>query len=416
MPPILIAGAGLGGLTLALSLHQIGVPCCIFESVNEIKPLGVGINIQPHAVRELYELGLEDVLTAIGMQTKAVSYYTKRGQLIWSELRGKHAGYAWPQFSIHRGKLQEILLEAVKNRLGNDAVVTGHTLESWRETASGITASFLNRKTGQSTAVEGALLVGADGIHSALRKSLYPQEGAPIWAGMIMWRGVTPGATYLDQRGMILAGHFSQKLVAYPIVPAGGRVPLLNWVVELRFPPEKEWRREDWNRPGRLEEFLPQFEDWRFDWLDVPAMIRAAPVCHEYPMVDRDPLPRWSFGRVTLLGDAAHPMHPIGANGASQAILDGRVLAREIRNRGATVEALAAYDEDRRNATTPIVLANRELGPERVLQMAEERAPKGFKEIHDVIEKDELELIANSYKRMAGFSIDELNGRPSILR
>jgi 2-polyprenyl-6-methoxyphenol hydroxylase-like FAD-dependent oxidoreductase len=412
---VIIAGAGIGGLVTALSLHQIGVPCRVFESVSDIKPLGVGINILPHAARELFELGLAEKLVATGVQTASLSYYSKRGQLIWSEPRGIHAGYKWPQFSIHRGKLQMMLLDAVKERLGEDAIVTGHVLEDWRGGSENIIAAFLNRHTGERIEVEGAALIGTDGIHSAARAKLYPQEGGPIWKGMILWRGVTPGARFLDGRSMIMAGHAAQKFVAYPIVPEGGGEPLLNWVAEIRFPPDQLWRREDWNRPGKLEEFLPAFEDWRFDRLDIPGLIRAAPGCYEYPMVDRDPLPRWSFGRMTLLGDAAHPMYPIGSNGASQAILDARVLAREIRDNGATPQSLIAYEAERRAATTPIVLANRQMGPERVMQFVEERAPNGFASVSDVLTREELESVALSYKRMAGFSIEELNARPGIL-
>jgi 5-methylphenazine-1-carboxylate 1-monooxygenase len=415
MPPILIAGAGIGGLTAALSLHQIGVPCRIFESTTDIRPLGVGINVLPHAGRELFELGLEEKLVATGVQTASLSYYSKRGQLIWSEPRGLLAGYKWPQFSIHRGRLQMMLLDAVNERLGAETVVTGHGLEDWREDNEKVIAGFRNRNTGERIEVDGAVLIGADGIHSAARQNHYPQEGAPIWKGMILWRGVTPKARLLDGRSMIMAGHAAQKFVAYPIVPEGLGEPLLNWVAEIRFPPDQLWRREDWNRPGKLEEFLPAFEGWRFDWLDIPHLIQAAPGCYEYPMVDRDPLPRWSFGRMTLLGDAAHPMYPIGSNGASQAILDARVLAREIRARGTNPEALQAYENERRNATTPIVLANRQMGPERVMQFVEERAPNGFTSVSEVLTREELESVANSYKQMAGFSIDELNARPSIL-
>lgn len=412
---VLIAGAGIGGLVAALSLHQIGLRPRIFESVHEVKPLGVGINLLPHAVRELFELGLEEQLIATAMQMASLSYYSKRGQLIWSEPRGRAAGYKWPQFSIHRGRLQTLLLKAVRERLGDDAIIMGHALEDWREAGAGVIAQFRDRKRDAIVEAEGSLLIGADGIHSALRRKHYPGEGAPLWKGLILWRGVTPGATFLDGRSMIMAGHAGQKFVAYPLVPEGGGEPLMNWVAEIRFPPEKQWRREDWNRPGVLSEFLPAFEDWRFDWLDVPALIRASPGCHEYPMVDRDPIPRWSFGGATLLGDAAHPMYPIGSNGASQAILDARVLAREIRRSGETAEALSAYEAERRAATTPIVLANRQMGPERVMQFVEERAPQGFAKVEDVLSREELESVALAYKRMAGFSIEELNARPPIL-
>ncbi len=412
---VIIVGAGIGGLTAALSLHQIGVPCSIYDSVQEIRPLGVGINILPHAVRELYELGLEEQLAAAGVQTASLSYHSKRGQLIWSEPRGQHAGYRWPQFSIHRGTLQMMLRDAVLQRLGADAIVTGHALQDWRESHSSITTQFRRRGDGAVVEVTGDVLIAADGIHSAARAKLNPNEGPPIWKGLILWRGVSPGVNFGDGRSMIMAGHADQKFVAYPIVPEGRNEPVLNWVAERRFPIDKQWRREDWNRAGVLQEFLPFFESWNFDWLDIPDLIRNAPGCYEYPMVDRDPLPQWTHGRVTLLGDAAHPMYPIGSNGASQAILDGRVLAREVRMFGATHDALLSYEHERRNATTPIVLSNRQMGPERVMQYIEERAPGGFTAVTDVLSQAELDSVALTYKRMAGFSIDELNAKPSIL-
>jgi 5-methylphenazine-1-carboxylate 1-monooxygenase len=410
---VLIIGAGIAGLTTALSLHQIGVDCLVFESVDTIEPLGVGINTLPHAVRELFEIGLRDRLETNAVATAQLAYYSSRGQQIWVEPRGEAAGYRWPQFSIHRGELQMILLAAARERLGSDRVLTGHQLTRWEETATGVRAHFIHRRTGeQRDSAEGALLIGADGIHSAVRSVLYPNEGPPIWSGAIMWRGITTGQKFLDGRTMIMAGHEAQKFVAYPI---SCKSPVTNWIAERRFRPDHEWRREDWNRHGNLDDFLPWFAEWRFDWLDVPSTISSAARCFEYPMVDRDPVDRWTFGRVTLLGDAAHAMYPIGSNGASQAILDARVLAREIQARGAVPEALAAYEAERRPATTRIVMANRRNGPEQVMQLVQERAPDGFARIEDVLTSEELEEAAAGYKRIAGFDKDELNARPPIV-
>lgn len=415
---VLIIGAGIAGLTTALSLHQIGVECRVFESVETIEPLGVGINTLPHAVRELTELGLADRLAATAIPTGELAYYSKHGKLIWSEPRGLAAGYNWPQFSVHRGELQMILLAAARERLGSDRIVTGHHLSAWETTDDGVRAFFANRRSGRSLGeATGQLLIGADGIHSAVRGTLYPDEGAPLWNGSILWRGVTIGKPFLTGRTMIMAGHEFQKFVCYPISRAAmdrGEA-VINWIAERKFQPDHQWRREDWNRPGHLADFLPQFESWRFGWLDVPGLIRAAERCYEYPMVDRDPLERWTFGRVTLMGDAAHPMYPIGSNGASQAILDARVLAREIHARGATEAALRAYEAERRPATAAIVLANRKNGPEQVMQLVEERAPKGFARIEDVLSAQELEEAAAGYKRIAGFDKDALNNRPPIL-
>ncbi len=413
---ILIAGGGIAGLTTALSLHQIGIPCRVFESVDAIEPLGVGINVLPHAIRELTELGLQDAIAASAIPTAELAYYSRHGQRIWSEPRGLAAGYHWPQFSIHRGTLQMILLRAVRERLGADAVVSGHHLTGWDETGTGIRAHFSNRRTGTPQAsVDGSLLIAADGIHSAARARLYPEEGPPIWNGAILWRGVTRGAPFLTGRSMIMAGHEFQKFVAYPIA-TNGTETTINWIAERKFKADQAWRREDWNRAGQLDDFLPQFADWRFDWLDVPAVIQAAERCFEYPMVDRDPLPRWSFGRATLLGDAAHAMYPIGSNGASQGILDARVLAREIQTHGATEAALQAYEAERRPATARIVLANRGNGPEQVMQLVEQRAPNGFTRIEDVLTPAELEGTAAGYKQIAGFDKDALNARPPIVR
>jgi 2-polyprenyl-6-methoxyphenol hydroxylase-like FAD-dependent oxidoreductase len=410
---VLIIGAGIAGLTTALSLHQIGVDCRVFESVDTIEPLGVGINTLPHAVRELFDIGLRAPLEAAAVATARLAYYSSHGQQIWSEPRGQAAGYHWPQLSINRGELQMILLAAARERLGSDRILTGHQLTGCEETATGVRAHFVHRRTGvKRDDAEGSLLIGADGIHSAVRSVLYPNEGPPLWNGAIMWRGITLGLQFLDGRTMIMAGHEAQKFVAYPIARDGA---VVNWIAERRFRPDHVWRREDWNRPGNRDDFLPSFAGWQFDWLDVPSVITGAAQCFEYPMVDRDPVDRWTFGRVTLLGDAAHAMYPIGSNGASQAILDARVLAREIQTHGTTPDALEAYEAERRPATARIVLANRRNGPEQVMQLVEERAPNGFARIEDVLTSEELEDAASGYKRIAGFDKDELNARPPIV-
>ncbi|HVZ14835.1 MAG TPA: flavin-dependent oxidoreductase [Bauldia sp.] len=414
---VLIAGGGIGGLALALSLHQVGVPAMIFESAPEPKALGVGINVLPHAVRELVELGLEPDLEAIGVRTGALAYFSKHGKPIWSELRGKEAGYRWPQFSLHRGTLTQLLWDKTADRLGADSLHTAHHLTGWREVDGGIEATFIDKASGAVSGTRrGALLIGADGIHSAARAHVYPQEGTPRWNGNILWRGVTFARPFLDGRTMIMAGHATLKFVAYPIAPkrADG-LQMINWIAERRMPPDYQWRRERYDRQARIEEFLPWFESWRFEWLDIPTLIREALYVYEYPMVDRDPLDRWTFGRMTLAGDAAHPMYPIGSNGASQAILDARVLARAIQTHGETPAALAAYETERRPATARIVATNRRNGPDHVMQIVEERAPDGFSDIEAVMPLAEREAIAADYKRIAGFDRDTLNARPSII-
>ncbi|MBN8963687.1 MAG: flavin-dependent oxidoreductase [Rhizobiales bacterium] len=415
---VLIAGGGIGGLTLALSLHQIGVPCRVFESVSELKPLGVGINVLPHAVRELIELGLLDKLDGIGVRTRELAFFSKYGKPIWSEPRGLEAGYKWPQFSVHRGQLQQILLDTAIERLGADNVLTSHHLVDWTETPDGVRANFIDRATGQSVgSYDGTLLIAADGIHSAIREKLYPKEGPPLWNGRILWRGITEADAFLSGRTMIMAGHEILKFVCYPISrePNARGKHQINWVAERHMPPTYQWRREDYNRTAKLDEFLPWFENWNFDWLDVPGLIRNCPHAYEYPLVDRDPLDRWTFGHVTLLGDAAHPMYPIGSNGASQAILDARVLTREILAQGEVPAALEAYEAERRPATTELVKLNRRNGPEQVMQLVEERAPDGFNVVTDVLSQQELEDIAANYKRVAGFQVEALNAKPPIV-
>lgn len=414
---VLIAGGGIGGLVTALSLHRAGIDCRVYEAVPEIQALGVGINLLPHAVRELTELGLADRLAAVAVPTAELVYANRHGQRIWREPRGRDAGYNWPQFSISRGALQVILRDAVVERLGAERLLTDHELTGFEQDEDGVTVRFRSRATGaEREAVRGALLIGADGIHSTVRAQFYPDEGAPIWNGCVLWRATTEGPAYLTGRTMVMAGHANQKFVCYPISKRHldeGRA-LINWIAEIRFPTDPPWRREDWNRPGKVEEFLPAFESWDFGWLDVPAIIRGAERIYEYPMVDRDPVPQWSFGRVTLLGDAAHAMYPIGSNGASQAIIDGRVLALELSRTDDWPAALAAYDAERRPPTSAIVLANRGNGPEQVMQLVEERAPDGFGDVHDVISADELAETAKRYKMTAGFDVETLNGRPSL--
>lgn len=415
---VLIAGGGIAGLTLGLSLKEIGVPFRIFEAVRELRPMGVGINLQPHAVRELFELGLESALDQIGLRTQEVAYYSAQGQLIWSEPRGLAAGYDWPQFSLNRGGLQMGLYHALLERC-EGAIETGAMVAGWTERQGSVSAQLRDRRTGAALGdVEGTLLVGCDGINSVLRQCMYPDEGPAAWGGTMMWRGVTRAPAFRSGRTVAMAGKKDVKFVFYPIAhdeTQEGRGAVLNWIADLTMPPDYAWRKQDWNRPGRLEDFLPAFEDWTFDWLDVPAVIKEADQIYEYPMVDRDPLPSWTRGRVTLLGDAAHAMYPIGSNGASQCILDARHLARAIRDLGGTAAALKAYEDERREKVNALVLANRGDGPDKILDIVAQRAPAGFDDIEAVMPLQERQSFADGYKVISGMDIAALNASAPIL-
>ncbi len=409
--PILIAGGGIGGLTAALALHRAGIPVRVYEAVREIRALGVGINLLPHSVRVLTELGVAPALAATAIETAALVYFNRHGQEIWSERRGVAAGYPVPQYSIHRGELQRILLDAVVARLGSDGVITGHQLDRIEPADAGVVAVLTDRQHGSpEVRAEGAALIGADGIHSVVRRAFYPTEGPARFSGRMLWRAITESDPFLDGRTMIMAGHQRQKFVAYPISARhlGRGRSLTNWIAELEVGGDGPGR-QDWSRIVPKSIFADRFAGWRFDWLDVPELIDGAEAIYEYPMVDRDPLPQWTFGRVTLLGDAAHPMYPIGSNGASQAILDAEALAARLADAGTIEAGLAAYEGDRRGPTGQVVLANRGNGPEQVMQLAEERAPDGFARVEDVIPRGELEEIAARYKLTAGFAPGQVN-------
>jgi 2-polyprenyl-6-methoxyphenol hydroxylase-like FAD-dependent oxidoreductase len=394
---VLIVGAGIGGLTLALTLHRAGIPCRIYEQAPEIRPVGVGINILPHATKELSALGLQDALAEVGIATAESAFFNRFGQLIYREPAGRNAGYDWPQFSIHRGDLQAVLLRAVVERLGTDRVLTGWQCTGARDDGQRATAEFLGRE-----AQHGSAVIACDGIHSVIRRQFYPDEGAPRYSGYNMWRGVTVWPRYLTGGSMVRIGWLATgKMVIYPIRDHADGRQLINWVVEIETPHHRE---RDWNRPGRLEDFLPAVADWQFDWLDVPAMLRASEMVLEFPMVDQDPLPRWSFGRVTLLGDAAHPMVPRGSNGAGQAILDARVLADCLTDTADAVAALRSYENRRLAPTTNVVLTNRKNPPDAILREVYERTgDKPFAKIDDVITADELRALSDGYKAVAGY-------------
>ncbi|WP_132980564.1 flavin-dependent oxidoreductase [Pigmentiphaga sp. D-2] len=407
---VMIVGGGIGGLTLALSLHKMGIAARVFEAAPDIQALGVGVSLLPHSTRVLGELGLNEALAKVAVTTTTTTFFNRFGQHVYSESTGRQAGYEWPQFQAHRGDLQMILLEACRERLGADRIVAGHRCTGFTQTPGGVTASFVD-PAGNSLGPRAAdALIACDGLHSVIRKQLHPAEGEPVYSGVNMWRGVTRWKPYFDGATYVRGGWLTPgKMVIYPIrnaLDADG-CQLINWVAEVTTP---RYERRDWNRRGRLEDFIGVFEDWRFDWLDVPAMIRAADVLLEFPMVDQDPLPWWTQGRVTLLGDAAHPMVPRGSNGAGQAILDARALAAALAAEPDVPAALARYESQRRPATTDIVLTNRKTPPDAILKEVYERTgDRPFRHIDDVISQEELAAISNGYKRVAGYDLASLS-------
>jgi 2-polyprenyl-6-methoxyphenol hydroxylase-like FAD-dependent oxidoreductase len=411
---VIVAGGGIGGLSLALSLHQAGISVRIYEAVREPAPLGIGINLQPTAVRELTELGLGNALATTGIATRRLNVCNKFGQLIHDEPRGLAAGYRWPQYSIHRGKLQLLLLRAARERIGDDNFRCGLKLTEFAQNDRRVRVVFFDRQSRSEVVDDADVLVGADGIHSAVRHRLYPTEGEPRFAQQMLWRAATEAAPFLDGQTMVIAGHFGQRIIVYPIGTASGGKMLINWICQKtvtdRAPP-----REDWNRRVEKEDVLAAFSTWKFPWLDLPILIKQSPDIYEFPLVDRDPVAAWSFGRVTLLGDAAHPMQPIGGQAGSQAILDARALTRALSETGDPVAALARYDGERRPAMNDIILRNRNLGPEAAMQLAEERAPNGFVHVNDVISRGEIDAITASFAAAAGVDVETVNNRPSYL-
>ncbi|MET0456913.1 MAG: flavin-dependent oxidoreductase [Mycobacterium sp.] len=405
--PITIVGAGIGGLTLALELHAAGIPCRVYEAAPQLRPLGVGINVLPHATAVLAELDVLDRLEAIAVQTREAVFYNRFGQHVYTEPAGRYAGYPTPQLSIHRGHLQLALADIVRERLGADAIVGDHQCLGIDQDGSSVTAQFRSSSTGQPReSVTGKAVIGCDGVHSVIRKQLHPNEGAPRYSGVLMWRGTTVGQPFLSGASMVRAGWLRDgKLVIYPIRDNADGTQLINWVAEIERPYSGD---RDWGKPGDPADFAPAFADWTFDWLDVPALLRGADTVLEYPMVDQDPLESWTAGRTTLLGDAAHPMVPRGSNGAGQAILDARALRVALQSEEDTAAALLTYEADRRPKTSAVVLTNRATPPDAILKEVWERTgDKPFDDVDDVISTAELDAISQRYRQVAGFSLPD---------
>jgi 5-methylphenazine-1-carboxylate 1-monooxygenase len=405
---IIIVGGGIGGLCAALSLHKVGFKVKVFEAAKEMKPLGVGINTLPHCVRVLTQLGLQEKIADKAIETSHLVYFNKLGQKFWSEPRGRNAGYKWPQFSVHRGYLQMLLYNEVKEKLGPNSIIENHHFAYFEQNENEVSAYFVDKQTGQTIHTETAdMLIGADGINSMVRQQLYPNEGPAKYSDNVLYRGTTTMPPYLDGQSMAMIGSMQQKMVVYPIskTDSNGHA-LINWVANLKEGASSLLAR-DWNRQADKQQLVDKYKNWNFDWLNVPEMIQNAAAVYEFPMSDRDPLPAWSFGRVTLLGDAAQPMYPIGSNGASQAILDANCITECLLQNKNIFAALKMYDAERVPATTKIVLQNRAKGPDEIMDMMEGWFPNGFAE--DQIPKQALSKVMDNYRKIAGFDVETLN-------
>lgn len=409
---VIIAGGGIGGLATALTLHQIGVPCIVFEAVREMRPLGVGINLQPNAVRELYDLGItEEDLDRVGLPAREWALVGLNGNDIYSEPRGLLAGYNWPQYAVHRGQFHMLLHEKVVKRIGPDAVRLGSRVTGYRKNSDGSISALIEEVDGSTSDARGTLLIGADGIHSAVRAQMHPTQPPIHWGGAVMWRGTTWAKPIRTGSSFVGLGTHRQRIVFYPIShpnPQTG-LAMINWIAEVTMDNTEGWKQRGWFRQVSIDDFLHHFENWIWDWLDVPALIRQANTVFENPMIDRDPVPTWRDGPVALLGDAAHAMYPTGSNGGSQAIVDARVLGAAMAEHGVTQEALAAYDNKLCGPISQLILRNRGAGPFGLLNIVHERCGGTFDNIDQVIPPAERAEFMAGYKAAAGFAIEKLN-------
>jgi len=402
---IAIVGGGIAGLALALGLHSRGIAARVYEVAPEVKELGVGITILPHAMRELTALGLQDQLVAAGVVNTESAFFNRFGQLIYKEPRGRYAGYAYPEVGIHRGRLHTILYEAACARLGVRNVVTNRRCVGVEQDADGVTLAFQETTSGANLPpVRAGIALACDGINSVARRHFYPDEQL-AFEGINTWRGVARGKPILDGHTYLRIGSIrTGKIVIYPIIDNvdGKGNQLINWTTEA---PLMGRPKNDWNRPGKLEDFLPIYESWRFDWLDVPQLLKNSEVLLEYPMVDRDPVKRWTFGRITLVGDAAHPMYQRGSNGSAQALIDARVLSDLIKTSENPMAALLAYEQARLGPTTKIVHTNRATPPDFInIKVEELTGDKPFGDLEKLITQNELRALSDNYKRIAGFA------------
>ncbi|MFZ1812851.1 MAG: flavin-dependent oxidoreductase [Rhizobiaceae bacterium] len=415
---VLIAGGGIAGLVLALTLEQIGVRCTVFEAVRSLKPLGVGINIQPNAVRELDDLGIgDDELSSVGLQAREWALVGLNGHDIYSEPRGLAAGYRWPQYAVHRGAFQMLLFRKLVDRLGPQAVQLGKKVTGYRHNDDGSVTAFIEAKDGTRTEETGAILAAADGLHSTIRAQMHPKQPPIHWGGAIMWRGTSQAAPIRTGASFVGLGTHRHRMVIYPISPPDPATGLatINWIAEVTVDNSSGWKSNEWFRPVEVREFIHHFSDWKYDWLDVPGLIARTDAAYENPMIDRDPVPTWQDGNVILLGDAAHPMYPTGSNGASQAIIDARTIGAALVEHGVGKAALSHFDKLMCGPVSQLVLRNRGAGPFGLLNMVDERCGGLFDDIDKVIPAREREQFMAGYKAAAGFAMEKLNAAPRTI-
>ena len=412
---VLVAGGGVAGLTTALTCHQLGLSVKVFEAARELRPLGLGINVQPDAVRELFDLGLETELAAIGVETRELVLVGRDGVEVWSEPRGLDAGSRWPQYSVHRGELEMLLYRAVLDRLGPHAIATGHRVTRYEQALDGIKVEIATADDTIERAA-GAVLLGADGLHSKVRAQMFPGDGGPRWGGSVLWRGTSLSPPIRTGASFVVIGDPAQRFVMFPISDPDPTTGLQsqNWIAELAFDPNRGWRRGDWNTRVLVEEFVGSFEEWQFEWIDVPGLIRSSVEVFEYPMVDRDPVDHWVHGSVALIGDAAHAMYPVGSNGASQAIVDARVLGAAFVEHGPSRAALHAYEAELLATRSALVLHSRGLGPASILGAVDGRVENAFSKPGDLA-PTEVEQIVADYRKMSSAAIQRLNDSTSTI-
>ena len=404
---VAIIGGGIGGLATALYLHQANVRCQVYESADNFTQLGVGINLMSHAIRALGDLGLVEAVGKVAVEPEWRRYYNHHGQLIHRELTGRFAGYQWPHYSVHRGDLHEILLRAVHDRLGADTVHMCHRFTKLTQDQRGVTLHWADPHGEPLPPTTATIAIGCDGVNSSVRRQFYPDEGRLAFGGINMWRGSSVYRPIVDGKSVILAGSMKYgKLVIYPMRTYPDGSQLINGNGEVR---SEAAGPNAWNKSGNVEDFIWRYKDSSIEWVDFADLVSHADMVLEYPMVDRDPVERWTFDRVTLLGDAAHPMYPRSGNGAAQSILDAQCVARLIASLP-PVEALATFQKERLEVVNKIVVSSRSSPPDLIIETVEKRTNgEPFEKLDDVISSAELQGIIDNFHRLTGSTLAAVN-------